>query len=136
MNRSHFSLHHLDDVSVAALRIRHAETHDCARLTLIGEFDLAGVDDFYNAVDRACAAGLRSLVIDVAHLRFCDSSGVGALAAAARRCTADCIDMRVVGVGAPLASVFNMMKADDLFVFETHPRNVVPITRLRGGERR
>ena len=135
MNRSHFTLHNSDDAAAGALRIRHMQARDCARLTLIGEFDLAGVDNFYEAVDRACAVTPDALVVDVAHLRFCDSSGVGALAAASRRCNAEHIKMRVIGVSPSLASVFTMMQADDLFTIERTARNVVSLP-VRGGERR
>jgi anti-anti-sigma factor len=135
MNQSHFTLHHLDDAAPRALRVRHDEAPDCAQVTLIGEFDLAGVEDFYNVVDRVCSASPDRLVIDVAHLRFCDSSGVSALAAASRRCESEHIDMRVVGVGPMLASVFAMMQADDLFAIEPRVRVVDPL-RITGGERR
>jgi anti-sigma B factor antagonist len=57
------------------------ETHGAVtRLQLIGELDMFTRGQFLHAVDEALTApGLRQLTIDLAHLSFCDSTGVQAL---------------------------------------------------------
>ena len=48
------------------------------------ELDLASGGEVREQVQRAVAGGSRSVVIDLSGVRFCDSSGVGALIAARR----------------------------------------------------
>ena len=56
-----------------------------ALVALAGELDLAGVRHGDLAVSQLLDAGLRLVLVDVAELRFCDSTGLGALVRASRR---------------------------------------------------
>jgi anti-anti-sigma factor len=57
-------------------------------LTLTGEFDLAGVQQFQDAIAKAEADHPKTLVIDMSSLSFMDSSGLRALVMADERARA------------------------------------------------
>jgi anti-sigma B factor antagonist len=118
VNISRFSseLSELQPSSVLAVRDRSSVGD--GRVVLIGEFDVAGVSDYWRVVDRICDRAPSSLDVDVERLTFCDSSGVGALAQTACRCTEAQIDFRVVGVHGGVATTFHVMQASDLFRIE------------------
>ena len=59
-----------------------------ALVALAGELDLATRPPFDAAVDGVLADGLRSVLIDLDALDFCDSTGLGALLRASRVVTA------------------------------------------------
>lgn len=55
-----------------------------ALLVLEGELDLSVASRVDRAVEEVAADGFTLLVVDVGHLDFCDSSGLGALMRASR----------------------------------------------------
>ncbi|MGW1073001.1 STAS domain-containing protein [Streptomyces sp. NPDC002537] len=66
------------------LKVKDAERGDWAVLLVSGEMDLVTSPVVRQRVHDAVAEGRRSLVLDLAEVRFCDSSGVGVLIAARR----------------------------------------------------
>lgn len=56
-----------------------------ATVTLLGDLDVAGVDEFRRMVDDLLRDGHVELVLDLNKLGFLDSSGLGALISARRR---------------------------------------------------
>ncbi|MCC3769696.1 STAS domain-containing protein [Streptomyces sp. UNOC14_S4] len=66
------------------LKVKDAEQGDWAVLLVSGEMDLVTSPVVRQRVHDAVAEGRRSLVLDLAEVRFCDSSGVGVLIAARR----------------------------------------------------
>ncbi|GGX84837.1 hypothetical protein GCM10010324_33150 [Streptomyces hiroshimensis] len=66
------------------LKVKDAERGDWAVLRVSGEMDLVTSPVVRQRVHDAVADGRRSLVLDLAEVRFCDSSGVGVLIAARR----------------------------------------------------
>ncbi|WP_030440472.1 STAS domain-containing protein [Actinoplanes subtropicus] len=58
---------------------QQAERGGVVRLTLSGELDLATADRLQQHVQRALAQPARKLVLDLAGVAFCDSTGLGAL---------------------------------------------------------
>jgi anti-anti-sigma factor len=71
--------------SAAPLRLSGpSEREGAVTLTLEGEFDLAGVPLFEDAV-RAAVAGAARLVVDLRGLEYIDSSGISALLRAGYR---------------------------------------------------
>ncbi|MBT2384918.1 STAS domain-containing protein [Streptomyces sp. ISL-11] len=66
------------------LKVKNAEHGDWAVLQVSGEMDLVTSPVVRQRVHDAVADGRRSLVLDLAEVRFCDSSGVGVLIAARR----------------------------------------------------
>src|SRR3954468_10519961 len=109
MGISEFRIHN-DDLVQPALRIYDASCGAYGRLLLSGEFDLAGIDDFHEAIALVRRNGRPDVEIDLTRVTFCDSSGIGALVATARRYAADGAAMRVTGVRNPVRRVFEMMQ--------------------------
>ncbi len=66
------------------------ETADDGGITLRprGDLDLETAGDFREAVRARALAGVREITVDLAHVEFVDSSGVGALVACWRTCDA------------------------------------------------
>lgn len=106
------------------LAIRDRSSVGDARVVLIGEFDVSGVSDYWRVIDPICDRAPTALDVDVERLTFCDSSGVGALAQTACRCTDAHIDFRVVGVQGGVATTFEVMQAGELFRIERLRRQI------------
>ncbi|GHF17499.1 MULTISPECIES: STAS domain-containing protein [Streptomyces] len=66
------------------LKVVEHEQGEWAVLRVCGEMDLVTSPAVRQHVHDAVAEGRRSLVLDLAEVRFCDSSGVGVLIAARR----------------------------------------------------
>ncbi|WP_087926707.1 MULTISPECIES: STAS domain-containing protein [Streptomyces] len=66
------------------LKVKDAAHGDWAVLRVSGEMDLVTSPVVRQRVHDAVADGRRSLVLDLAEVQFCDSSGVGVLIAARR----------------------------------------------------
>ena len=64
--------------------VTQAERDGWAVVTVAGEMDLISSPAVRRKVHEAVADGRRSLVLDLAGVRFCDSSGVGVLIGARR----------------------------------------------------
>ncbi|MFG1953835.1 STAS domain-containing protein [Micromonospora sp. NPDC048830] len=59
---------------------RHVDADGAVRLVLAGELDLATVETLYDSVTQTITAGRPGrLVVDLAGVTFCDSTGIGAL---------------------------------------------------------
>jgi anti-anti-sigma factor len=67
-----------------ALKVMHAEKDGWAIVSVSGEMDLVTSPAVRQHVHDAVADGQRSVVLDLADVQFCDSSGVGVLIAARR----------------------------------------------------
>jgi anti-anti-sigma factor len=67
-----------------ALNVMQAEQHGWTVVTVAGEMDLVTSPTVRQHVHNAVADGQRHIVLDLAGVRFCDSSGVGVLIAARR----------------------------------------------------
>jgi anti-anti-sigma factor len=79
------------DVTVAT------ETPDVVVLTLTGELDLATAKTFKSEITERQAGG-RLLVLNLAGVEFCDSTGLGALAGLHRRAVTIGGDLRLAGL--------------------------------------
>lgn len=66
------------------LKVTQAARDGWAVVTVSGEMDLLTSPSVRQQVHEAVADGQRSVVLDLAGVRFCDSSGVGVLIAARR----------------------------------------------------
>lgn len=86
-----------------------------ARLTLQGELDMAAAEMVERVVHDVCEQSCERLVLDLARLSYCDSSGVRALANASRECRESGTRMIVSGAHGPVRRVFELVHAGDLF---------------------
>jgi anti-anti-sigma factor len=66
------------------VRVTQAERDGWVVVTVTGEMDLISSPAVRQKVHDAVADGQRSVVLDLAGVRFCDSSGVGVLIGARR----------------------------------------------------
>ena len=62
------------------------EDNGSARLIVGGEIDVSVAHELAAAVDKACAAAPSQLLIDLAAVSFCDSSGIAQLVRAVQMC--------------------------------------------------
>ena len=75
-------------LSLGGLQVRwDAPAKGTARLHLQGDLDSLSVPVLRQALDSLYAAGCYALRLDLEHLAFIDSSGLGALVGAWRRCS-------------------------------------------------
>jgi anti-sigma B factor antagonist len=72
----------------------------------VGELDLAGHATFRDALLSACTAGSQ-VVLDLARVTFVDSSALGLIVGAAKRCRERGAELRVVN---PSASVLRVLR--------------------------
>lgn len=94
------------DVAIAGRR---------ARLTLHGELDMAAAEVVERVVHDVCSQSCERLVMDVAGLSYCDSSGVRALVNASHECRESGGRMIVSGAQGSVRRVFELVHAADLF---------------------
>jgi anti-anti-sigma factor len=83
-------------------------TPDRAQLQLCGELDMAATDELTARLDEACAAGLPLLLIDIAQLSYCDSSGIHVFLRAAARCASTNTEMQIVGTRSNVRRIFEL----------------------------
>jgi anti-anti-sigma factor len=88
------------------------------RLVLEGELDMATAPTFAAELTEACKDKPAELRIDVAELRYCDSSGLREFVRAAEVCTSNDTDLRIVGARRILHEVFAITGLANTFVFE------------------
>ncbi|GAC1363785.1 MAG: hypothetical protein NVSMB32_05690 [Actinomycetota bacterium] len=99
------------------LEIRTERGPDLGRLTLSGELDMSRRQDLQDAISRLEAQGPALLLIDLASLRFMDSTGLGILVSAHKRARKD--GRRLVFVPGPVAiqRLFEITGMMDVFEF-------------------
>ncbi len=71
-----------------------------------------------NAITKLIDGGTRKLVIDLAHLEYIDSSGLGMLIFSGGRMEQSGGRMRVAGAGGTVARVFKIANADRILQFD------------------
>lgn len=92
------------------------ESHDDAgvtHVTLAGEFDLAGVQQFESVLGELEAESPETLVIDLSGLDFMDSSGLRALVMADQRARRAGRRLAIVPGPPPVRRVFEITQLDD-----------------------
>jgi len=73
------------------LECQESVRHGRCSLALVGELDLVTAPRLDAAIGRICADGAAELLLDLRELTFMDSTGLRAMLAAAKTCTArDC----------------------------------------------
>ena len=82
------------------MEIWFSDTRHTCVLTLRGEYGLVAQDELRSALLRACEAD-RLVVVDVKDVTFIDSSGVGILVGAYRRCRESGRRLLLVNVNGP-----------------------------------
>ncbi|MET4647798.1 STAS domain-containing protein [Streptomyces sp. NPDC006539] len=88
-------------------------------LEITGHLDHATAPELRQAVDRVTLASGQLLVVDLAGLEFCDSSGITALLAARNLAMEQCGDIALVAVPANTVRILRIAGLDR--VFTLHP---------------
>lgn len=78
---------------------------------LSGELDLATVDTVRAAVEDKCAAGIR-VVLDLADVGFCDSTGLGMIVGLYRRAATSGGDLQLCGLQPRIRSLLEVSGVD------------------------
>lgn len=81
-------------------------------LALTGRLDLTSVDAFRNAIARAINHGTPTVVVDLQHVDFIDSSGLGALVGAYRHTRDAGGDLRIVAPNTEVLELLSLMRLD------------------------
>jgi anti-sigma B factor antagonist len=103
------------------LQIETAFEGDRARLTLIGELDIATVPRLEEAVDAVLAKPTRELVLDIRPLGFLDSSGLREFIVLADRAEAEGWRLVIVRPGGAVLSIFQITRAEENLPFVDEP---------------
>lgn len=80
-----------------------------------GEVDLTTAPKLREQLLRLIADGKRHLVVDLAGVDFCDSTGLGVLIGTAKRARADGGDVEVSGLTPGLVRLFELTRLDQAF---------------------
>jgi anti-sigma B factor antagonist len=83
-------------------------------VTLHGEFDLAGKDQFQEELARSLGRdGMRRVVLDLRGLTFIDSSGLREILDLWKCSQRDGFDLTIVRGGSRIAQIFKLVGFDD-----------------------
>jgi anti-sigma B factor antagonist len=88
---------------------------DTTTLTVVGEVDLATSPDLRERLAALENTGVRDLVLDMAGVNFCDSTGLGVLVGARKRFKAHGGGMTLVNVQDSVRRVFELTGLIDTF---------------------
>ncbi len=89
------------------LRIYTAAKDQSHVLTLSGELDIGSAQVLEAAIDEACAAGAKELVLDLCGIDFMDSMGLRALLNGRRTCEASGCAYRLTPASRPVQRVLD-----------------------------
>jgi anti-sigma B factor antagonist len=85
------------------------------------ELDAGNVQDF----KRDIAADNRNLILDLSHLRFIDSSGLGAMLSCLRQLNATGGDLKLCGMSKAVRAVFELVRMHRIFdIYDTREQAV------------
>lgn len=85
-----------------------------AHLLLTGDLDFETADDLVDAADRLLGNGTRQLVVDLAGVDICDSSGLSALISVQHAAQSVDGGLRLVGIRPRLRRVLQVTGLDEL----------------------
>src|SRR5690348_9418100 len=98
------------------------EEPDGLRLELSGELDIGGarrLRDHVASIINANGQGASSVMVDLAGLSYCDSSGIHELIDAASRCRERALAFKVVGARASVRRVIELTNTAEIINLES-----------------
>ncbi|MET8232139.1 STAS domain-containing protein [Micromonospora sp. NPDC005298] len=98
-----------------------------ARLQLAGELDLSTAPQLSAAIDKLAEAGESRLLLDLADLTFCDSTGMAVFVRGDNRAAADGGWLRLTGAHGRVERVLRVTGLADVLRYE--PDTVDPASR-------
>jgi anti-sigma B factor antagonist len=94
---------------------------ECARMTLLGELDIATIPRLEAAVDELLAQGPRELLVDLRPLGFLDSSGLRAFIVLADRAAEEGWSLLLVRPEKAVRAIFEITRAEENLPFIDDP---------------
>ncbi|MCX4390345.1 STAS domain-containing protein [Micromonospora peucetia] len=88
-------------------------------LRLAGELDLSTAPELNAVIDRLVDGGERRLLVDLAELTFCDSTGIAAFVRGDNRVAADGGWLRVTGAGGRVDRVLQVTGLAEVLRYES-----------------
>lgn len=85
---------------------------DVAVADVNGRLDLVSAGIFSAAVTRTVASGRSKIIVDLAHVPFIDSSGLGALVGALKRTRDAGGELRIAGALPDVLDILTLMRLD------------------------
>ncbi|MGC4813030.1 STAS domain-containing protein [Micromonospora sp. DT228] len=98
-----------------------------ACLRLAGELDMSTSPELSAAIDRLIAAGESRVLLDLADLTFCDSTGMAVFVRGDNQAAVDGGWLRLVGANGRVERVLRMTGLADVLRYE--PESVDPASR-------
>jgi anti-sigma B factor antagonist len=92
-----------------------------ARLTLVGELDIATVQRLEEAVEKVISEGARTVIVDLSSLAFMDSSGLRTIITLNERAGAESWTLALIRPPESSFSVFQITGADENLPFIEGP---------------
>ena len=97
---------------MAEFKIDETARGDAVDLALAGDLDMSATFALEPVLDRVLAHHPRELVLDLSHVDFVDSSGLGLLIATHERASLADVDMAISGAGPEIQRVFHVAGMD------------------------
>ncbi|MEV7401923.1 STAS domain-containing protein [Streptomyces sp. NPDC091267] len=98
-------------------------------LEITGDLEYGTAPDLREAVDRLTLASGQLLVLDLAGLQFCDSSGINALLAARNLAAEHGADIALAAVPANTARVLSIVGLDRVFTIHADAATATAASR-------
>lgn len=101
------------------LEIENKVDNDTSIVVLKGVLDVSTVDAFKNSLENV--KGVQTVNIDFSLLKFIDSTGIGGLAQAIKKCQANDINIKVANISQDVFEVLDILGLPEIFgedVFE------------------
>ncbi|MFD9287033.1 STAS domain-containing protein [Streptomyces sp. NPDC060030] len=99
--------------------VQHTETGPLLRIA--GELDYGSAPELRHLVTSLALEPGQRLVLDLAHLSFCDSSGITAFIVARNHATAHQADITLLAVPGPVLRVLRVTGLDQVFSLAPGP---------------
>lgn len=88
------------------------------------ELDASNVQDFKRDIAPVLAES-RNVILDLSHLRFIDSSGLGAMLSCLRQLNAAGAELKLCGMSKAVRAVFELVRMHRIFdIFDTREQAV------------
>jgi anti-sigma B factor antagonist len=88
------------------------------------ELDAGNVNDFKRDIAPVLAEN-RNVIVDLSHLRFVDSSGLGAMLSCLRQLNATGGDLKLCGMSKAVRAVFELVRMHRIFdIYDTREQAV------------
>jgi anti-anti-sigma factor len=94
------------DLSISTGGVNDREEFEVVKVA--GEIDVASSATLRSALDDLHRSGQNKIVLDLSQVRYCDSTGIGVVAAHARRALIDGGFLRVIGLRPEVAEIFDI----------------------------